>query len=52
MIQKIVRVGNSVGIIIPEEILAQLGLRIGDEVNVELDKRRGKILIGSASRGS
>ncbi len=49
MISKIVRIGNSIGVIIPKEILAQLGLRVGDEVNVELDKQQRRILIKKPS---
>jgi putative addiction module antidote len=35
MKQKIIKIGNSVGIIIPYEIREEVGLKLGDSVSVE-----------------
>lgn len=35
MVQKIIKVGNSYGIILPKELMVQVGLKTGDEVDIE-----------------
>ena len=45
MLRKIVRIGASLGVIIPKEALKEQNLRIGDNVDVSLSKsaaRRGR----------
>ncbi len=37
MIQKIIKVGNSVAVIIPKKILEEKKIRIGDSVNITVD---------------
>lgn len=44
MPQKILKVGTSAAVTIPKNSLAELGLRIGDSVNVAVDAER-KIFI-------
>lgn len=40
MAQKVIKIGESAGITISRETLQELGLSIGDQVRVEVDKRR------------
>ena len=40
MAQKVIKIGKSAGITISREVLQGLGLGIGDQVQVEVDKRR------------
>lgn len=48
MLQKIRQVGNSAGILIPQEILRELNFRVGDQINV--DKKGDKIVIVSPKK--
>lgn len=45
MIQKIIQVGNSTGIIIPKSVLDVLGLKPGNEVSVETDNTTKSLII-------
>lgn len=36
MVQKVIKIGTSAGVTIPKKQLDELGLRIGDEVNITL----------------
>lgn len=47
MIQKIIQVGNSTGIIIPKSVLDILGLKPGNEVNLETDSTTKSLIIQS-----
>ena len=40
MAQKVIRIGKSAGITISRETLQELGLGIGDQVRVEVDRKR------------
>jgi len=40
MAQKVIKIGKSVGITISKETLQELGLRLGDQVQVKVDKKR------------
>jgi len=40
MTQKVIKVGDSAAIIIPKKSLKELGIRLGDEVSVEIDKKQ------------
>lgn len=48
MSQKVVQIGSSAGVIIPKHSLEDLGLRVGDRVRVEVDKKRRAVLIEAA----
>lgn len=37
MIQKIIRVGNSVAVTIPKKVLEEKGIKVGDPVNFSVD---------------
>ena len=37
MIQKIIRVGNSVAVIIPKKVLEEKRIKVGDKVNISVD---------------
>ena len=37
MTQKIIQIGSSAAVVLPKDSLPQLNLRIGDEVNVEVN---------------
>ena len=39
MTQKVIKVGDSIAVIIPKRSLSDLGIRPGDRVNVEVDKK-------------
>lgn len=45
MARKIIRVGNSLAVTIPSDILEDLGLQAGVAVRIELDRERGGIVI-------
>lgn len=40
MTQKLLKVGSSAAVTIPKKSLKELGIKIGDEVRVEIDKNR------------
>ncbi len=40
MAQKILKVGSSAAVTIPKASLEELGLKVGDRVNVEVDKNK------------
>ena len=45
MTQKVLRIGSSVAVVIPKKSLKELGLKAGDEVVVEVDRKNRKVLI-------
>lgn len=45
MIQKLIKVGNSLGIIIPKDILKLMKLKVGDKVWVDYDVKKQEIRI-------
>ena len=45
MTQKVLRVGSSAAVTIPKEVLREFGLRIGDRVQVETDKKRRVVMV-------
>lgn len=45
MTQKVLKVGDSVAVIIPKKSLKELGLRPGDEVRVEINQKKKSVLI-------
>lgn len=44
MIQKIIKIGNSAGIIIPKAFMAELNWRVGDKIVIE-PKFENKVLL-------
>lgn len=48
MTQKVLKVGSSAAVTIPKKSLAELGLKIGDNVIVEIDKVRRVVSIEPA----
>lgn len=42
------RMGNSAGIILPKPVLAELGVAVGDEVSLAMDK--GRVVLVPAER--
>jgi putative addiction module antidote len=50
MTQKVIKVGNSSAVIIPKQSLLELGLKPGDKVVVETDKKRKRLLVKSSGR--
>lgn len=50
MIEKIVKVGTGGSVIIPRDFLKELGLSIGDQVDVQIDRRRKMLYIVPISR--
>ena len=45
MVQKVIRVGDSAAVIIPKKSLKELGIRPGDTVSVEIDKKQRRVSI-------
>jgi len=45
MTQKVLKVGSSAAVTIPKKSLEELGLKIGDKVSVEIDKKSGSVSI-------
>ncbi|MBI1888715.1 MAG: AbrB/MazE/SpoVT family DNA-binding domain-containing protein [Candidatus Spechtbacteria bacterium] len=45
MTQKVLKVGDSAAVTIPKKSLEDLGISFGDHVRVEIDKKRGAVII-------
>jgi len=45
MNQRVIKIGNSEGIIIPDYAMKKLRLKIGDDVKIETDKSLGVLKI-------
>ncbi len=45
MTQKVLKVGSSAAVTIPKKSLKELGLKPGDEVSVEIDRKSKKVTI-------
>ena len=50
MIQKLLKVGSSAAVTIPKKSLKELGLKIGDEVYVDVDVKEKTVLIRSQDK--
>lgn len=50
MTQKVLRVGSSAAVTIPKKSLKDLGLKIGDEVDVKVDKKNKTVQVRFAAR--
>ncbi len=50
MAQKIIRIGSSVGVTIPKDILEQLGMRVGDIVRMDASHDHRRITIETAGQ--
>ena len=48
MTQKVLKVGSSAAVTIPKKSLEELGIKIGDKVFVEIDKKHRKVSIEPA----
>lgn len=48
MIQKVLKIGSSIGITIPKKSLKDLGLKAGDSVRVEVDSATRSVRISPA----
>ena len=45
MTQKVLRVGTSAAVTIPKKSLKELGIKIGDEISIDIDRARKTVLI-------
>lgn len=45
MTQKAIKVGSSVAVVIPKESLRDLGIKAGDKLRIEVDKKMGKFSV-------
>lgn len=45
MTRKVLKVGNSAGITIPKKYLEEAGLKIGDQVRLDIDESSGAVTI-------
>ena len=45
MVQKVLQIGSSAGVTLPKTLLQELGLKIGDQVQVRIDKKRKVVII-------
>ena len=50
MIQKVLKVGSSAAVTIPKRSLGELGLKPGDEVRVEVDRKRRTVIIRPSAK--
>ncbi len=50
MHRKVCSIGNSRGVSIPSEILEELHLSVGSEVDINLDEKSGRIIIEPVCR--
>ena len=48
MIQKAIKVGSSVAVVIPKESLKDLDIKAGDKLQVEVDPKLGKFTVQRA----
>ena len=48
MTQKVIKVGDSVAVVIPKKSLKDLGISPGDRVNVEIDKKQRRVSFSPA----
>lgn len=48
MTQKVLRIGSSVGVIIPKSSSERIGLKAGDQVSVNVDIKKKKVIIEPA----
>lgn len=42
MIQKVIKIGSSAGVTIPKKNLEELGIAVGDEINIEIKPKAAK----------
>ncbi len=47
MKQKIIKIGNSVGIILPKQIQEELGIKLGDNVAIEYNAQEKTATLGT-----
>ena len=45
MTQKVLKVGSSAAVTIPKKSLEELGLKVGDKVAIEIDKKTKAVII-------
>lgn len=45
MTQKVLQIGSSAGVTISKDVLKSLGLKIGDQVSVEVDPKHGRVVV-------
>ncbi len=45
MAQKIIKIGSSVGITLPQQALEALGVKAGDSINIEVNKDSQNIVV-------
>ncbi|RJQ36690.1 AbrB/MazE/SpoVT family DNA-binding domain-containing protein [Candidatus Parcubacteria bacterium] len=45
MTQKVLKVGSSAAVTIPKRTLEELGLKVGDRVSVEINKKQASVVI-------
>lgn len=50
MTQKVLKVGDSAAVIIPKKSLKELGLRPGNEVSVEINRKKKSVLIRPSTK--
>ena len=52
MTQKVLKVGSSAAVTIPKKSLEELGIKIGDKIRVEVDRRKQSVIISALQRMS
>ncbi len=52
MTQKAIKVGDSIAVIIPKKSLKGLGIRLGDELNVEINQKTKVISVSPLAKNS
>ncbi len=50
MIRRLFRTGNSIVLSLPKEVLDDLGVKDGEQVNLELDHERQRLIITPAEK--
>ena len=48
MIRKIFKTGQSLAVTVTKKMLDQLGLKLGDKVNIEVDEDRARLVVRQA----
>jgi len=46
MVQKVIRTGHSLAVVIPSRVARVMGIKAGDKVKLKISSEKGKIILG------
>ncbi len=50
MLQKVIKIGNSIGVTLPQAFRQEVGIKIGDKVDIK--EKNGKIILSPAKKST